>query len=152
MPVVYRCKNCGYTLWVFLYGNSRGVPTPSEVAYAYGGRCPRCGSPLGVKVNGPKGLLLPRKITIRVGNRNGNVESDEIVVTTIKLPKTLVRELDRLSSELMAPRSEIIRWALIEFIARREKHNEKEEENGEEASEGCEIVLELKRRCKEKSS
>lgn len=148
MPVVYRCKNCGYTLWVFLYGNSRGVPTPSEVAYAYGGRCPRCGQPLGVKVNGPKGFILPRKITIRVGNRNSNVESDEIVVATIKLSKTLVKELDRLSSELMVPRTEIIRWALIEYLAKRKNRDEKEEEKGGEESEGCEIVLELKRRCK----
>lgn len=48
MPVVYRCSNCGLILHVFVRvgQNSYGLPTPSELASMYGGRCPRCGKPL----------------------------------------------------------------------------------------------------------
>ena len=51
MPIVYRCKRCGYVLHVTPYVgfDSFGVPTPSELAYWYGGVCPRCGSPLNTK-------------------------------------------------------------------------------------------------------
>jgi len=45
VPVVYRCKNCGYILYVFwrVGQDSYGVPTPSELISIYGGVCPRCG-------------------------------------------------------------------------------------------------------------
>jgi len=48
MPVVYRCRVCGYVLYVHwrVGQSSYGVPTPSEVSSWYGGRCPRCGHPL----------------------------------------------------------------------------------------------------------
>lgn len=49
MPVVYRCRNCGYVLYVFWHvgQDSYGVPTPSEISSRYGGICPRCGHRLG---------------------------------------------------------------------------------------------------------
>ena len=48
VPVVYRCRQCGYILYVFwrVGQNSYGVLTPSEVISMYGGVCPRCGHPL----------------------------------------------------------------------------------------------------------
>jgi hypothetical protein len=48
MPVVYRCKYCGFILYVFTHvgQDSYGVPTPSEIMSQYGGICPRCGHPL----------------------------------------------------------------------------------------------------------
>ena len=48
MPIVYRCSHCGHVLHVFVKvgQNSYGAPTPSEVAYWYGGVCPACGRPL----------------------------------------------------------------------------------------------------------
>ena len=42
MPVVYRCRECGFVLWA----GCRDLPTPSEVIARYGGRCPRCGRKL----------------------------------------------------------------------------------------------------------
>ena len=49
LPVVYRCRSCGYVFYVHwrVGQNSYGVPTPSEVSSWYGGLCPRCGTPLG---------------------------------------------------------------------------------------------------------
>ena len=48
VPVVYRCRQCGYILYVFwrVGQSSYGVPTPSEIMSYYGGVCPRCGRPL----------------------------------------------------------------------------------------------------------
>ena len=48
MPVVYRCSRCGFPLYVFarVGQSSYGLPTPSEVIYMHGGRCPRCGKEL----------------------------------------------------------------------------------------------------------
>ncbi len=67
MPVVYRCKVCGFILDVFVKvgQNSRGVLTPSELISQYGGMCPRCGhrlepptlSDIIVKPNGAEELL-----------------------------------------------------------------------------------------------
>lgn len=67
MPVVYRCRVCGYVLYVFarVGQDSYGVPTPSEVLSRFGGLCPRCGRPLDrptpndivIKPNGPQELL-----------------------------------------------------------------------------------------------
>ena len=49
MPIVYRCRRCGYVLYVFarVGQSSYGVATPSEVKALFGGRCPRCGGLLG---------------------------------------------------------------------------------------------------------
>ncbi len=67
MPVVYRCKHCGFILHVFVKvgQSSYGVPTPSELISIYGGACPRCGHRLEpptlndivVKPDGPEELL-----------------------------------------------------------------------------------------------
>ncbi len=48
MPVVYRCSRCGFPLYIFarVGQSSYGLQTPSEIIYAHGGRCPRCGKPL----------------------------------------------------------------------------------------------------------
>ena len=45
MVVVYRCKSCGYILFVFerVGQSSYGLPTPSELADMLGYHCPRCG-------------------------------------------------------------------------------------------------------------
>ena len=47
--IVYRCRVCGYVLYVVrrVGQDSYGVPTPSEVIRMYGGVCPRCGHRLG---------------------------------------------------------------------------------------------------------
>lgn len=49
MVVVYRCRYCGYILYVHwrVGQNSYGVPMPSEIADMYGGVCPGCGRWLG---------------------------------------------------------------------------------------------------------
>ncbi len=48
VPVVYKCSRCGFPLYVFarVGQSSYGLPTPSEVIYMHGGRCPRCGKKL----------------------------------------------------------------------------------------------------------
>ena len=67
MPVVYRCKHCGFILHVFVRvgQDTYGVPTPRELRSIYGGLCPRCGHRLEpptlndiiVKPHGPEELL-----------------------------------------------------------------------------------------------
>ena len=67
MPIVYRCKVCGFILHVFarVGQNSYGVPTPGELISQYGGMCPRCGhqlepptpSDIIVESDGPERLL-----------------------------------------------------------------------------------------------
>lgn len=61
--IVYRCRVCGYVLYVVLRvgQDSYGVPTPSEVIRMYGGVCPRCGHRLGKSG--------PGDITVAAGNR-----------------------------------------------------------------------------------
>ena len=48
MPIVYRCKNCGFIFFVFVYvgQDSYGPRTPSELMSMHGYHCPRCGKPL----------------------------------------------------------------------------------------------------------
>jgi hypothetical protein len=83
MPIVYRCRRCGFILHVFVKvgQNSYGVPTPSELASQFGGICPRCGAPLGkpslndiiVKPNGMAELrrvLEEAKQTMRISFRS----------------------------------------------------------------------------------
>ncbi|ARM76426.1 hypothetical protein [Acidianus manzaensis] len=50
MPVRYICKNCGYELYRFerVGQDFYGVRMPSEIISLLGGKCPRCGHPLGV--------------------------------------------------------------------------------------------------------
>ncbi len=82
MPIVYRCKHCGFILHVFVRvgQNSYGVPTPSELMSQYGGICPRCGHPLEpptmrdiiLKPNGKEELLAvleEARETMRIGFR-----------------------------------------------------------------------------------
>jgi len=82
LPIVYRCKVCGFLLHVFVRvgQNSYGVPTPSELMSQYGGICPRCGHSLEpptlddiiVKPDGPQELLAvleEAKETMRIGFR-----------------------------------------------------------------------------------
>ncbi len=67
VPIVYRCKRCGFILHVFVKvgQNSYGIPTPSELASQYGDQCPYCGrrlerpmlSDIIIKPNGFKELL-----------------------------------------------------------------------------------------------
>jgi DNA-directed RNA polymerase subunit RPC12/RpoP len=59
VPIVYKCRNCGFTLHVFDHVGQDfyGVPSPSEIASWYGGVCPKCGHRLGVP--------SPDDITIR---------------------------------------------------------------------------------------
>lgn len=47
--MVYRCRVCGYVLYVFerVGMSSYGLPTPSEIASWFGGLCPGCGRRLG---------------------------------------------------------------------------------------------------------
>lgn len=82
MPIVYRCKVCGFILHVFVRvgQNSYGVPTPSELMSQYGGICPRCGHQLEpptiddiiIKPNGKEELLAvleEAKESMRIGFR-----------------------------------------------------------------------------------
>jgi len=48
VPVVYRCSNCGFVLYVFtrVGETTRGISSPGSVIALYGGVCPRCGKPL----------------------------------------------------------------------------------------------------------
>ena len=82
MPIVYRCKHCGFILHVFVRvgQNSYGVPTPSELMSQYGDHCPRCGhrltppslSDIIIKPNGPEELLATleeAKRTMRISFR-----------------------------------------------------------------------------------
>ena len=97
MPIVYRCKNCGFILHVFVRvgQNSYGVPTPSELASWYGGICPRCGAPLGrptlsdiiVKPNGMEELrrvLEEAKQSMRISFR-----SVERILGQLSVPRTI---------------------------------------------------------------
>ena len=55
MPVIYKCRNCGFVLYdssdpeEYIGNKFFGIPTPSEIAAWYNGRCPRCGKPLNTK-------------------------------------------------------------------------------------------------------
>ncbi len=52
MPVKYKCRNCGFTLYEHVLGDYAGLRTPCEVAFRYGFKCPRCGSSLNCSING----------------------------------------------------------------------------------------------------
>lgn len=46
--MIYRCKRCGYTFYVFskVGLDFFGMPTPSEISNWYAGVCPKCGKPV----------------------------------------------------------------------------------------------------------
>ena len=63
MPIIYKCKNCGYVLydsrnWKKYTNRYYGIPTPSEVAAWYGGHCPNCGKPLNTKPDPVKDVVI----------------------------------------------------------------------------------------------
>jgi len=63
MPVIYRCKKCGFILYDSRHPEKYtnryyGIPTPSEVAAWYNGRCPRCGKPLSTKPDLFKDIVI----------------------------------------------------------------------------------------------
>lgn len=117
MPVVYRCRNCGYILYVHwrVGQNSYGVPTPSEVASWYGGLCPRCGRKLNVKpdnddvyvVAGRELVAERTRILERllIGQREG-------IVITARMPVSLAEILDNVARRLGVSRSEALRLAV----------------------------------------
>ncbi len=83
MPIVYRCKGCGFVFFVFVYvgQDSYGPRTPSELVSMHGFRCPRCGRVLGkpslddiiVKPNGLEELeqvIEEARETMRISFRN----------------------------------------------------------------------------------
>lgn len=41
--IVYRCKACGSILYIYRAGTPAALPSWSDVARMYGGRCPYCG-------------------------------------------------------------------------------------------------------------
>jgi len=45
MPVVYKCKKCGYILYEFyrVGQDFYGLRTPTEIGYILAEKCPRCG-------------------------------------------------------------------------------------------------------------
>lgn len=53
MPVVYKCKVCGYVFYNFkeVGQDFYGVRTPTEIKIIYGGKCPRCGHVITTKPN-----------------------------------------------------------------------------------------------------
>ena len=71
MPIVYRCKGCGFILYDSRnperYGitKSFGIPTPSEVASWYGGVCPRCGRKLNTKPDPLKDVEIAGRVIRR---------------------------------------------------------------------------------------
>jgi len=99
MPVVYRCRSCGFILHVYeRVGQDRyGIPTPSRIAIRYGGRCPRCGAPLGTPSLGDILVipLAPRR-------------KEATPITSIGMVKEYVKpviiELTPLDLSLSAPR------------------------------------------------
>ena len=102
MPIVYRCKSCGFILHVFVKvgQNSYGVPTPSELASWYGGICPMCGHPLErprlddivVKPNGMEELkyvLEEARLRMKISFR-----SIEKILSQITVPRSTVSETE----------------------------------------------------------
>ena len=62
MPLVYKCKNCGYVLYDSRnwkkYTRVPRLPTPSEVVAWYDGRCPNCGKPLNTNPDPMKDVII----------------------------------------------------------------------------------------------
>lgn len=48
MPVVYKCANCGETLYKFVRAGQDyyGIPSLSELKVRIGNKCPKCGKEL----------------------------------------------------------------------------------------------------------
>ncbi|MEW9491398.1 MAG: hypothetical protein TQ35_0004245 [Candidatus Aramenus sulfurataquae] len=66
MPVVYKCKNCGYELYRFekVGQDFYGVRTPSEIKSIYGGRCPKCGYQLSTPTMQDIRITLRKKVAV----------------------------------------------------------------------------------------
>ena len=80
MPLVYKCKKCGYVLYDSRnpekYTRLPGLPTPSEVAAWYDGRCPNCGKPLNTKPDPDKDIIIriTRSLVLKA-NSMRNIEN-----------------------------------------------------------------------------
>lgn len=80
MALIYKCKNCGYILYDSRHmekymGTCFGIPTPSEVALWYGGKCPRCGRELNTKPNLKDVVVsITRSATLK-GNPSARAEN-----------------------------------------------------------------------------
>jgi len=50
MPIIYKCGGCGEIIYVFhrVGQDSFGVPTPEELFYKVGSKCPKCGKPFKI--------------------------------------------------------------------------------------------------------
>ena len=118
MPIVYRCKKCGYVLYVFWrVGSSYGVPTPSEIISRYGGYCPKCGKRLQkpswqnivIAAEVPSWLKELKELEKKRGRRS--------VVVTVKLPEWTVEALEELGRKKGRSRGELIREAITRYLS-----------------------------------
>lgn len=62
MPIVYRCRNCGYEVYRFISrsGDSFGIPTPSELKIRVTDRCPACGRELRPRAPTINDIIIKR--------------------------------------------------------------------------------------------
>ena len=115
MPVVYRCRGCGYILYAIeRVGNPYGVKTPSEVISMYGGVCPKCGRRL--EKPGLKDVEIVYHGPRSCGCEGG--KSGKSVTVSVKLPSWMVEKLDALSRAKKVSRGELIRRALSMLLSR----------------------------------
>jgi len=110
MVVVYKCKSCGYILFVFerVGQSSYGLPTPSELADMLGYHCPRCGRRLG-SPSLDDVTVLERPRPLQEAARRSKLVS-------VKLPPELVEALDTAARTLGASRSAVIRLAVTRML------------------------------------
>ncbi len=96
MPIVYRCKNCGY---VFHYlekvgQDYIGVPSVTEVLGRYGYTCPKCKSRLSppsqndILITSTQIALRKGMMPIRIGNNY-----------YVRLPTTILNLNPRVAEE-----------------------------------------------------
>jgi len=50
MPIIYKCKKCGFILFNFVDVTQtyQGAPTPFQIIERFRGRCPKCGHELNI--------------------------------------------------------------------------------------------------------
>ena len=114
MPVIYRCRVCGYVLYVFerVGQSSYGVPTPSELISMYGSACPRCGRPLEPpRLRDIVVVADRRAVEARIERLRAEAEGRAAV--SAKLPVGLVEVLDSVAEKLGVSRSEALRLAVV---------------------------------------